>query len=130
MNCDGERLLRQDAPYDIRLIQRCWDEPLLPPPAAWAGSYQTHRGVALKNLGIAAVVIGLDFMFPPTALAIAAMALQQHKRTGNPKALFIATNTDPQMPTPGGWHLPGAARSSPRSRPAPAASPTSSAASR
>merc|ERR1719238_1938767 len=129
MNCDGERLLRQDAPYDIRLIQRCWDEPLLPPPA-WAGSYQTHRGVALKNLGIAAVVIGLDFMFTPTALAIAAMALQQHKRTGNPKALFIATNTDPQMPTPGGWHLPGAARSSPRSRPAPAASPTSSAASR
>jgi len=110
MNCKGEQLLRQSAPYDIRVITRCWDEPLLPPPAAWSGAssdYKTHKGVSLSQLGIAAVVIGLDFMFSPTALAISAMALQQHRRAGHAKALFIATNTDPQMPTPGGWHLPG-----------------------
>lgn len=109
-NCDGEPLLKQDSPYDIRLMSRAWNEPLLPPPKSWAcgaSSAYSRRGVALKNLGIAAVVIGLDFKFTPTALALAAMVLQQHRQPGHQKALFVATNKDPQMPTPGGWLMPG-----------------------
>jgi 4-nitrophenyl phosphatase len=107
-NCDGELLLKQEAPYDIRIIGRTWNEPLLPPPYSWQGStHRGRRGVAMKDLGIGAVVVGLDFKFTPTALAIAAMVLQQHRQSGHSRAMFIATNTDPQMPVPGGWLMPG-----------------------
>lgn len=62
---------------------------------------------SVLDLDIAAVVIGMDYCFNPTKLAVASLCLQKHKLAIDPghrrsdanrdPCLFVATNTDPQI---------------------------------
>jgi 4-nitrophenyl phosphatase len=103
----GESILTTRRAYDMRLAVTAWDTAVLPAPVSLRTV--TRAAVTLQELDIAAVVIGFDFCYNLTMLALVTMVLQRHERVqGQSKALFIATNDDPTISLGElGWTLPG-----------------------
>lgn len=110
--------------YDGPRIASAWHQPVMPPPqqrlvicngntcrtvqATGDAAVDKENGISLAELNPVAVVAGLDNHFNMVKLAYAAMVLQGpppslSTKAGGAhapvtKALFVATNEDPQIP--------------------------------
>lgn len=110
--------------YQSAVIAKAWRERVLPPPvqrlvvcngmtcSMFQAGTPNAQPVSLLDLRPVAVVAGLDLHFNTLKLAVAAMSIQgppadlaaaaahhgEGEAAGGGKALFVATNEDPQIP--------------------------------
>jgi 4-nitrophenyl phosphatase len=90
----------------MKLCARCWDEPVMPPPA---GAAEASGPVTLESLNITTIVVGFDFCFSATTVAIASMLLQRDAVIpGASRVRYVTPNVDPQVNVgERNWRMPG-----------------------
>eukprot|EP00672_Neobodo_designis_P008487 CAMPEP_0174856628 /NCGR_PEP_ID=MMETSP1114-20130205/36137_1 /TAXON_ID=312471 /ORGANISM="Neobodo designis, Strain CCAP 1951/1" /LENGTH=373 /DNA_ID=CAMNT_0016091433 /DNA_START=26 /DNA_END=1143 /DNA_ORIENTATION=+ len=103
---NGPGVISCARPYDMKLCASAWDDRVLPAPAHMRSQVDQ---VSLEELNITTVVVGFDFCYCATTVAIATMLLQRHVVVpGASRVRYVTPNVDPQV-TVGerNWKMPG-----------------------